>query len=230
MKSDIDIEYENIFGVKYHPSIFENSKEEYSNFRQYIIDTPRVYATSSKLPFEDIHDVVIPVVEVVSDLKLPEHNYENINISNVIFGLHAHIVNVLTGILSTLSGNTLYSISKGHEKELNKHIFWITIRGKCNAYGYFNGDTGEYCIGEGSLISKYNEKEYANTLSSKNRKKIIDKYGINTGIYIKLKSEIKCPTPSEAAQYVLGASVNMDLWKDSDNKNLYDVFPNNFFR
>lgn len=227
MKSDIDIEYEKIYGQRNYPTIFGDTDDEYIKFRQHIIDTPRIYASSSKLPFEDIYDAYNIVKDIGLELNTAGSNYENINSYDIINALYSHTANILTGILSTLGGNTLFNTSFESGEEATKHIFWITVSGKCNAYGYLRKDTREFYIGEGA---KYNEKEYLKTLSFKNRKKMIDKYGINTGIYIKLKRDVKCPNPIEAAKYVLGASVNMDLWKDSDNKNLYDVFPDIFFR
>lgn len=53
-ENDINIQYEQVFGVKYRPNIFNPDDEEYASLRQEIIAAKRVFNINNKLPFDDI--------------------------------------------------------------------------------------------------------------------------------------------------------------------------------
>lgn len=155
----------------------------------------------------------------------------NTDLYDVIVGIRNHVTTIITGILSVLGGyKQATETSQFTNPSKNNHVFWITKAGRCRAYGYFDKETKNFYIGVGSLISIIDDSDYIASSSYRNRHRLIDKYGVNIGNYVKIKKDVKCRTAVAAARYTLGAMVNLDLWKDSQGKTLYEVYPDYFFR
>lgn len=227
-QQDINIEYERIFGVVHYPTLFDSDDVEYNKLRKEIVDTPQLFLSTEILPFEDIDDIHI---EQGFESHSSQITY-NTDINKIVKGIQNHTAKILTGILSLLGGGVQFN-SIPHNilpSQYHNHIFWITKAGRCKAYGYFDKESGNFYIGEGSLISAVDDIDYMNTSSYRNRHRLIEKYGICTEHYVKVKKDVKCRTAVAAARYVLGATVNLDLWLDSNGKNLYEVYPEHFFR
>ncbi|WP_280120884.1 DUF4357 domain-containing protein [Sangeribacter muris] len=129
-----------------------------------------------------------------------------------------------------VSGKLTHNLSVEIKTQVNRHIFWITIFGRCKAYGYLDKESKNFYIGTDSLISTKDNNEYIATSSYRNRHRLIKNYGIPTNNYIKLKKDVKCRSAVAAARYVVGATVDLDLWKDASGRTLYDIYPEIFFR
>ncbi len=228
---DINAEYERIFGTSDYPTLYES--EEYDQLRRQIIKTaPSAYAFS-KLPFEDIYEIHDnECLDNALDINTisPEAYNNHLSCHNVVAGIRNYTVNLLMGILSRLSGKLPQNISVEIKTPFNRHIFWITMNGRCKAYGYLDKESKNFYIGANSLISTKDDNEYVATSSYRNRHRLIKKYGILTGNYFKLKKDVKCRSAVAAARYVAGAHVDLNLWKDAHGRTLYDIYPDLFFR
>lgn len=58
-QQDLNAEYGRIFGVVHYPTLFDKDDSAYSELRKEIIDTPRLFTSTNKLPFESIYDFSI---------------------------------------------------------------------------------------------------------------------------------------------------------------------------
>lgn len=229
-QQDLNAEYERIFGVVHYPTLFETDDSAYSELRKEIIDTPRLFTSTSKLPFESICDFSIEQ-EIDCQRDYLEQKHCNTDIYDVVVGIRNHTTAIITSILSVLGGyKQANEKSLSPNKSKNVHIFWITKSSRCRAYGYFDKETKNFYIGVGSLISIIDDSDYIASSSYRYRHRLIDKYGVNIGNYFKIMKDVKCRTAVAAARYTLGAMVNLDLWKDSQGKTLYEVYPDYFFR
>lgn len=229
-QQDINIEYERIFGVVHYPTLFNMEDLEYSELRKEIIDAPRVFRLQENLPFENILDFSSEQ-DIKESRTCSKQNCCNIGIYDIVVGIRNHAIKTIEGILSVLSGgNQPYEPPLvGNLSNYHKHIFWITKAGRCKVYGYIDKETKNFYIGAGSLISAIEDFDYFTTSSYRNRRRLIDKYGVHIENYVKIKKDVKCRTAVAAARYALGAMVNLDLWKDSQGKTLYEVYPEYFF-
>lgn len=229
-QQDLNAEYGRIFGVVHYPTLFDKDDSAYSELRKEIIDTPRLFTSTNKLPFESIYDFSIEQ-EIDCNRDYLEQKPGNTDLYDVIVGIRNHVTTIITGILSVLGGyKQATETSQFTNPAKNNHVFWITKAGRCRAYGYFDKETKNFYIGVGSLISIIDDSDYIASSSYRNRHRLIDKYGVNIGNYVKIKKDVKCRTAVAAARYTLGAMVNLDLWKDSQGKTLYEVYPDYFFR
>lgn len=231
---DVNTEYERIFGTSNYPTLYELQDKEYLQLRQQIIGTAPLSYLSSKLPFEDIYDAVeneelmSRSLEVCTDSQLV--CTDELSCYNVVIGLRNYVVDLLTGILSSLSSHSPKNLSVEINNNVDKHMFWVSIVGRCRAYGYLDKNSKNFYIGAESLISVKDDSDYIATSSYRNRHRLIEKYGTLTDNYFKLKKDVKCRSAVAAARYVVGATVNLDLWKDAQGKSLYDTYPEIFFR
>lgn len=50
-QQDLNAEYGRIFGVVHYPTLFDKDDSAYSELRKEIIDTPRLFTSTNKLPF-----------------------------------------------------------------------------------------------------------------------------------------------------------------------------------
>ena len=231
---DINTEYEQIFGISNYPTLYESEDEEYKQLRQQIIETAMPSYSFSSLPFEGIYNIrENDCLDTSSDdiESIPQITYnDHLSCYHVVAGIRNYTVNLLMGILSCLSGKLTHNLSVEIKTQVNRHIFWITIFGRCKAYGYLDKESKNFYIGTDSLISTEDNNEYIATSSCRNRHRLIKNYGIPTNNYIKLKKDVKCRSAVAAARYVVGATVDLDLWKDASGRTLYDIYPEIFFR
>lgn len=231
---DINTEYEQIFGISNYPTLYESEDEEYK--------------TTASTDYRDSHAIIFilkPTIEDIynihendcldnssDDIKaIPKITYnDHLSCYHVVAGIRNYTVNLLMGILSCVSGKLTHNLSVEIKTQVNRHIFWITIFGRCKAYGYLDKESKNFYIGTDSLISTKDNNEYIATSSYRNRHRLIKNYGIPTNNYIKLKKDVKCRSAVAAARYVVGATVDLDLWKDASGRTLYDIYPEIFFR
>jgi len=232
-QQDLNAEYERIFGVVHYPTLYESEDEDYMQLRQQIIGIAPVLYSSLKLPFEDIYnsrdnDHLGKSWDIGTSPQISYNNHPPY--CHVVTSVRNHVNNLLTGILSRLSANLPKILSVEIKTQVNRQIFWITIDGRCRAYGYLDKESKNFYIGINSLISTKDDNDYVATSSYRNRHRLIEKYGIRTNNYFKLKKNVKCRSAVAAARYVVGATVDLDLWKDAQGRTLYDIYPEIFFR
>lgn len=224
MLNAIDAEYERIFGVSSYPNLYDSNDEEYNRLRQEIITAPRVRYNPKCLPCDDNNksfkvnqkpETDIQRRNGISDTNRKQENSINCTASKITSLVDGIIVN------QPLKKPTI---------DTQKHIFWLIKAGRCKAFGYFERDTKNFYIREGSLISIQDDYDYVGTSSYRNRHRIIDKNGIQVGNFIKIKKDTKCRSALTAACYVVGATVSATLWLDENGKSLNDIYPEYYFR
>lgn len=247
---DVNTEYERIFGTCDYPNLYDTEDEEYRQLRMEITGTPRLSYSTSRLPFEDIYAPLeaadsIPEwnfedtydhpaeTDSILDWEIPfwaEPNYKKGVSSRCSSAPQRKVANILSGILSALAARAQERTAvETDNTTADRHIFKLLIPGRCKAEGYFEKETKRFYILAGSLISLDDESEYMSSSSYRNRQRIINKCGLFTENYIRLDKNVKCRSAVAAARYVVGDFVNMDLWKDSKGRTLYDVYPELFF-
>lgn len=229
---DINIEYERVFGISNYPTLYDAQDEEYKGLRTQIIWTGPVPYLSSKLPFEDIYSMgENSCINKSLDVNITQKLTLNDDLScySVVAGIRNHTVDLLLGILSSLGAELLKNNSVEIITHANRHLFWLTMRGRCNAYGYLDKDSKNFYIGTNSLVSIKDDNDYITTSSYRNRHRLIGKYGMLKNNYFRLTKDIKCRSAVAAARYVVGATVGLDLWKDIKGRTLYEVYPEIFF-
>ena len=171
---------------------FMNQKmRSIKQLRQQIIETATPSYSFSSLPFEDIYNIHENdcLDNSSDDIKaIPKITYnDHLSCYHVVAGIRNYTVNLLMGILSCVSGKLTHNLSVEIKTQVNRHIFWITIFGRCKAYGYLDKESKNFYIGTDSLISTKDNNEYIATSSYRNRHRLIKNYGIPTNNYIKLK-------------------------------------------
>lgn len=220
---DINIEYERVFGASHYPNIIEEDVE-YRKLRKEIIETPPIYHPLKNLPFEGVEDYSTKRIFENHEAKKKIHNTK---IFDILIAIRNHATDAILGILTSLGNEEVIkkdSLPISYPEETN-HIFWLIMPKRCRAYGYLDKKTKNFYIGTGSLISLIVDGNYIPSSSYRNRQKLIDKYGTKTGIYIKLKKDVKCRSAIAAARYVTGSMVNLDLWQDNEGKTLFEIYP-----
>lgn len=103
---DINAEYERIFGTFKYPTLYASQDEEYIKLRRQIVGAVPISYVYSKLPFEDIYntydnDYVCNSLNV--DIVQQTSYNDHLSCYNVITGIRNYTVNILMGILSSLS-------------------------------------------------------------------------------------------------------------------------------
>lgn len=199
---DINTEYERIFGISNYPTLYESEDKDYEQLRQQIIETAPPSYSFSNLPFEDIYNI--------SDNDCLFTSLDDIE------------------AIPQKTYNDYLSVEI--KTQVHSHIFWVTIFGRCKAYGYLDKESKNFYIGTDSLISIKDDNDYVATSSYRNRHRLIKNFGIPTNNFFKLKKDVKCRSAVAAARYVVGATVDLDIWKDAQGRTLYDIYPDLFFR
>lgn len=104
------------------------------------------------------------------------------------------------------------------------HSFMIKVSGVCFAKGWFNPEDSTFTILKGSIVARYEDRDYKGTESSRARKRFISTVCEDIGDYYKVTSDAICPNANAAACYALGRMSDVSRWRDVQGNTIYKVY------
>lgn len=209
---DINEEYEKLVPPSERKSLFDES-EDYEGLREYIMAQPVIVLHNPPLPFRD--------VELTDYIA---YGYNEVVEENgaIIFEQNGG-KKVYAGNKKWLECN-LIPVTKKESAEDTIHLFYLKERGavsECDATGYYDEKTQSFVLMEGSIWASEVAKDYRFTDSEFSRKSLIKRNCKVISGYIIQSKDIRCDSPSAAASFVLGRTVNgWEVWTDKEGVSL----------
>lgn len=194
-------EYYKIFGHRIYPNLYMADDEEYSAFRQQIINAPCPKEVYNKYPFEGI--CLKSTSNVINPLAVDDRF--GFIISN----------KILANIIEALLINKISMFSP---------IFYIKKGNNINARGYFDSTTKYFHILPMSTVALTTSESLSPVFYKKRERFLAEACKKGEHCYRVIK-DAPCISALAASNYVLGNNFNKSFWIDVKGRSFEYYFP-----
>lgn len=198
METDINEQYERIFGSIVHPNLFGPDDTDYLELRQMIIHSAKADYDVNYIPFKDINFYRYEQFKESSPAKHEQ--------SNKLTPEKSKLISEIVSSLETKKVNPPVQAAR-------PNIYHLRIDGLCNASGYFDQANGLFVImRNSSFICKVSDK-FASSPIGIARELFINTSCIKHQDCYIVKEDTICKSASAAASYLMGRISSSNCWK-----------------